>query len=342
MNVKRVMLRGLAVTVCALAASPIPSSFGEPSTVTLDKYAWWNANQNLPEDPSGGLLPALAVPAPPSAPDDGLYVESAGGGTDLAIAGVSYYTGGGVDATLTIEATAEADLSASTLAACPASEGWDAVQNGRWDDRPTYDPATCTFLGTVSGTTVTFSIPASAHAPGSGFLSLVIVPAEGSGTFSAAFEPPTSASLVTSTPASPPAAAPAPAPSASPAFDPGPASSSFDVPATGAPSGFEAPTVPSVEAPSGADEVAATAPVAAAAVGEEAGRAARYTAVAVLVAIGAALWFLGSRPQRAPRLLGSLGGGEVAPVVVPVAAVGGRPRGLGRFSRTRSAPPTAI
>ena len=341
MSSKRI-LRVLALAAWALAVWPATWSGAETAEVALDKYGWWNANQALPEDPSGGLLPPVAVPAPPGAPEDGLYVESGPDGSPLAISGVSFYTGGGVDSTLTLALAEGSTGEGATLAACPASGGWDAAQNGRWDDRPTYDPATCGLLGSAGSGSVTFSVPAAAHEPASAYLSLVIVPAEGSGAFSVSFDPPSSASLVTSAPASSGAGAgesESGSDSASPAFQPGTV--------TLAEPSFSAPPAAAVEVPAGSgatsDGGAPAAPIAAAPplTTDPVDRTTQIVAAGTLVAIGCGLWFLSSRPQRPPRLLGSLGAGETAAVAVPV-AVTGRARGLGRFSRTRNAPPNPI
>ena len=336
-------IRLLAVGAWALALWPIAGSFGQSSEPTLDKYGWWNANQTLPADPTGGLLPtALEVPPPPGAPEDGLYVESAAGGTPLAISAVSYFTGGGVDATLTLNVAEGSTADGATLAACPAGVGWDAAQNGRWDRRPTYDPASCTFLGTPSGATVTFSIPASAHEPGSSYLSLAIVPADGSGTFATGFDPPTASSLTT-TPAADGGGSSAPPFTPAPAFTPEPVTvgdPGFSVPPSGQ---FTTPASPAPAA--SGDEVAApTSPPAAitpAAVAADENRTASVVAGVALALLGAGLWVLASRPQRAPRLLGSLSaGGESVPA--PVTVVPSAPRGLGRFVRGRTAPPNPI
>jgi hypothetical protein len=278
------------------------------------------------------------VPAPPGAPEDGLYVESAPDGSPSAIGAVSYYTGGNVDATLTLDVVEGSSADEATLAACPADGGWDAVQNGRWDRRPEYDPDGCTLLGEASAGVVTFAIPASAHQPGSAFLAVAIVPAAGSSAFSTAFEPPTEASLVTTEPAS---GSTEPEPAADPAYEPAAAPTAAPTFTTPSPSSFEVPTSPVVDSGDGG-EVAADAPsrpAAATVPVDEEDRAAQIAAIAVLALMGAGLWALATRPQRAPRLLGSLATEEAAPVVVHATAAA---RGLGRFARPRSAPPTAI
>lgn len=85
------------------------------------------------------------------------------------------------------------------------------------------------------------------------------------------------------------------------------------------------------------------------AAGARAGRGGRVLAFCLLVATGLALWFVSAQPDRAPRLLGSVGvrrpapagdGGlgataRHAPVPPPI-------RGIGRFARERTAPPNRL
>ncbi|MEY2469581.1 MAG: hypothetical protein QOF21_2279 [Actinomycetota bacterium] len=295
---RRRVLRALGL-VAWMLAWPVAGAFGQSTDTALDKYGWWNANQTLPADPTGGALPPLEVPPPPGAPADGLYVESAVNGSQLAIAAVTFFTGGGVNASLTL-ALAEGSSSAGvTIAACPAGGGWDAAQNGRWDRRPTYDPATCTFLGIARDNTVTFAIPAAAHEPGSSYLSLAIVPAEGSGAFAASFMSPTSASLVTT----PAAATSAPSATPSPVFAPGPVTFGGDA--------YAAPIIGSLvgSPPASAAGERAAPP------SRSAGRSATTTddqgsaraiAVVALAVIAATLFASARRTQRPPRLIGSL------------------------------------
>ena len=290
---KRSVLRTLTVAAWMVAAWPAADASGQSADTALDKYGWWNARQALPADPTGGALPPLAVPPPPGAPADGLYVENAANGAPLAIAAVSFFTGGDVNASLTL-ALAEGSLPVGvTLAACPIGGGWDAVQNGRWDRRPTVDPATCTFLGTARDNAITFAIPAAAHEPASSFLSIAIVPAEGSGAFAASFTAPSSASLVT-TPA--PGATSTPAATPPRAFEPEP------VTFGGEP--YAAPFVST--ATTAARGKTASPRIAGPAVGADDQGNARVIAIVALAGIGAAMLTSARRTRRAPRLIGSL------------------------------------
>ena len=335
-------LRVLALAAWLLAVWPMTWSGADSADVALEKYGWWNANQALPADPTGGLLGDIEVPPPAGAPGDGLYVESAADGSPLAIGGVSFYTGGGVDALLTLAVTEGSSSDGTTLAACPADGGWDAAQNGRWERRPQYDDTACVLLGQVTGTSVSFAIPATAHEAGSSYLSLVIVPAEGSGAFSVGFDPPDSSSLVTTSASAggssePEAATP-------PAFQPG--SASISEPSfTAAPPAVIAPPAAAASGDGGPAAAGPSAPVALGATRpiEADDRTDRVTAAVALAVIGAGLWFLASRQPRSPRLLGSVGTAAApATVLVSAPSRSTRARGLGRFARHRDAPPTAI
>ncbi|HVE93397.1 MAG TPA: hypothetical protein VNB24_00650, partial [Acidimicrobiales bacterium] len=58
-------------------------------------------------------------------------------------------------------------------------------------------------------------------------------------------------------------------------------------------------------------------------------RAERVLAFMLLLALGAALFWFGGKPARAPRLLGSLGHGQAVPIDPGAMA------GVGRFARPR-------
>ena len=331
------LLRIAAVGCWALALVPtIGTSAEASSSPTLDAYGWWNKAQALPVqgDPTGLGLPELSVPAPPTVPEDGLYVSNEASGP-AAFAAVRYRAGGG-QLTLAL-AEGSALTGAEELAACKVPGGFQPAQNGRWEAAPAYEEEGCTeAVAAEDGTTLTFEAPAS-WASSFGDISLAIVPTPGSATpFSLAFTAPTDASFVGS-------GAPSSTPSS---FSPSssPASSSF---APSKPSAFAAPSTPSVASPPVVEDEVASAPVPvpaatnAAVTTPASSDTAKWVAMGLLVAIGAGLWVLSSKQARAPRLLGSIGSGATA-APAPVAATDRRPRGVGRFARPRSAPPTAI
>jgi hypothetical protein len=65
-------------------------------------------------------------------------------------------------------------------------------------------------------------------------------------------------------------------------------------------------------------------------------RAQRGVALAVLFALGLALWWFGGAPARAPRRLGSLADGDA------IAETPRRPGGIGRFARERDKLPPRL
>jgi hypothetical protein len=302
-NVRRLLRIG-AVAVWGLALAPVAGTFGaETTTRKLDAQGWWNRSQALPvqgnpsglDDPTGqGLTTVPTIPAPPTVPEDGLYVSNAADGP-AAIAAVRYrVVGGGGVLTLTL-AEGTTLTGTETLAGCPVQGGFTPVQNGRWDAIPGYDPATCTIAGVPSddGTSFSFDVPSS-FASSLGDVSVVIVPAPDSTTpFSLPFVKPTDDAFVVTSPGSS-----AGGPSS---FSPGSSSFSSGSATFTAPSGstsFAAPPTPSASTPAAgeAEQVAAAplvpADAAPAAAIAEPSRLSQGLAVVLLVVIGAAMWWL--------------------------------------------------
>ena len=346
MNVRRV-LRIAAVAAWGIGLSPMLPTFGQSSSPTLDAVGWWNKTQALPvqgnptgiDDPTGlGVVTAPTVPAPATVPEDGLYVANDASGP-TAISAVRYLAGGGGSLTLKL-ADGAAPTGTEAIVACPVQGGFTPAQNGRWDAKPGYDPAACSIAGTIDATaaTVTFELP-STLASSLGDIAVVIAPDPTSTTpFSLPFAKPDDASFVVTSPTTSSGGSTF-TPSA-PAYSPG-----SPVFTPSAPSSFATPSTPSVDAPA-TDEVAAAPtipgdakPVVAA---TDTSRTAQVAAVGMMLAIGAALWWLSSHPQRAPRLLGSVGGAAAAAEPAPVLVVTQRPRGVGRFARPRDVPATPL
>jgi hypothetical protein len=336
-----------AVALWALALVPVAGTFGQSTSPTLDAVGWWNKTQALPvqgnpsglDDPTGlGLTTAPTVPAPATVPADGLYIANDASGP-TAIAAVRYLVGG-AGGTLTLQlADGAAATGTEEIVGCPAQGGFTPAQNGRWDAQPGYDPTACTLKGTldVAAKTLTFDVPTT-FASSLGDITVVIVPAVGSTTpFSLPLAKPENGSFVITSPPS----APVVTPSEAPAYTPGEPVFSPSTPS------FAAPSAPSVATPevAGGDAGAAPAvPVAStpAAALKDPSRASQIAAVIALAVIGAALWQLGKHPQRAPRLLGSVGGAAAQAVEVAPLAKTVRARGVGRFARQRDVPATPL
>jgi hypothetical protein len=278
-------------------------------------------------------------------PADGLNVANDSSGPS-AVAAVRYRLDGQAGGTLTLKlASGSALTGTEAITACPIQGGFTAKQNGQWAEKPGYDPATCVIDGKVNAdsTAFTFDVPAT-FASTLGDISILIAPAPSTATpFSLAFDKPADDSFTVTTQVDSPSVAPTPAPAYQPGsavYTPPAASGSFTSPA--------APTAPTTVAPaatSGGGQVAAAVPTAAvpASSTSDEDTAAKYAAVAMLLAIGVAFWWLASQPSRLPRLLGSVGGGASAEEAQVTAAVRTtKARGVGRFARHRDAPATPI
>ena len=231
------------------------------------------------------------------------------------------------------------------LAACPTSSSWDATQNGRYDQAPSFD-CTAAAAGQVGGDSVTFTLPSTFV--NSGTLDFVVIPT-GAQPFQVGMAPPTDASLTILNAdqlvgeeefSAEDFAFEDPLTEFSEAEtfdDAGFADTSFtsDFDATT----FDAPTTRVVRRTPTARPTRTATPAAAFRnpFDPEAGRTQRLVAVGILLAMGAALWWLGGQPTRAPRLLGSLGAGAMAsggPVATSDSIAA---KGIGRFARPRGA-----
>jgi hypothetical protein len=343
-------LRLVAIMCWGLALAPVvPATFGAAPGATLDAAGWWNRNQALPiqGDPTGlGVLPPAEVPPPPTVPEDGLHVANDASGAS-AIAAVRYKIDGQAGGTLTLRLAEGSTLTGTEeIVACPVQGGFEAAQNGRWDAKPSYDEAACILAATPTeaGDGLTFDVPAT-MASALGDISVVVVPAPGSTTpFSLAFARPADGDFVVTTPVVAAPASGGAVSSPAPAYSPG--TPVYSAPQPSSPS-FSAPSSPAVAAPAAdaggeATPSIPTTPTVAAIEAAEESRAPQLVAILTLLLVGAALWWLGSQPQRAPRLLGSVGGAASREADVPVAAATARPRGVGRFARIRTAAPNRL
>jgi hypothetical protein len=343
----RTVLRIVALAAWLLAAAPIAATFGADSGAPPD-YGWWNKQQAVPVqgDPTGvGLTTVPTVPAPATVPPDGIYVASDGSGPS-AIAALRYAAGGG--GTLTLQLAEGTTLTGTEkVVACPVQGGFTPTQNGAWAARPGYDETACVVEGqpAADGSSFSFEIPAS-FASALGDVSMVITSAPGATPFSLPFDKPADDSFLVTSPVTPSSSDSGS--DAVSSYDPG--SSGYAAPSpssSGSSPSFAAPSTPAGSAPSasggGGQAAVPVVPAALPAALRPGSRSDQVAAVLALVLIGGAFWVLSNRPQRLPRLLGSVGGhAEAADAVAAATVRTSRPRGVGRFARHRSAPPTAI
>lgn len=327
--------------------SPTPAPPGAPSDGIFIAYEPAGGPTPTPAAGVPGLIPVAPAPAPKPVV---LGPEAFGA--------VRYSVPAGAEALLTLRFTPTStsqpggvNPDSGTLTACPVSTAWDPVQNGRYDAAPKYDCANGV-VGAFAGDTVSFTLPA-ALAP-NGTFDLALVPS-GTKPFKLSISAPDSSSMaLTSVPESE-------ADSSSEAFDAStfedpaaeffeesvPVEESFGVEDFGSvgvgefdsgefsAGGFVTSPAPAVttRAPvAGVDnQVAVPAGVARNPFRPDASRAERMMALALLLALAGGLWWVGGKPVRPPRLLGSLGAG------IPVAVEEIRTGGIGRFAKVRSA-----
>jgi ABC-type branched-subunit amino acid transport system ATPase component/ABC-type branched-subunit amino acid transport system permease subunit len=167
----RVLLLVLGLAVLGLLGARPDAQADAPSQV-----GWWSKLR------SGGL----PLPAPPDAPADGLYValDATGPSATAALRFDAPAPG-----TLTLELAEGSGVeSGTTLTAHPATRSWTPVQNGVWEEAPTYS-IDVGVNGAVSGTSVTFAIPGDFPGNG-GFLDVVVVASGGPVPDGVGFRPP--------------------------------------------------------------------------------------------------------------------------------------------------------
>lgn len=283
--------------------------------------------------------PDQSVPTPSPAPEGGLLVAA-------DVSGVRAFSalrfdlpdaGGGI---LRLK-IAPGSTPAPAVQACPALSDWLPGPDQAWSRRPAHGCGRLAVTSTLSsdGTALVWELPDSFNDPASDVYDILLLPVLGNGTpFQIAFEKPGSdAFTVTSTQPEPPSFDDVDLDVDLPVIDPGFSSDGFDLGGGGSFDGNPLDTV--VVQPAGK--------------GSEGGRSAidrlgdalenpttRRLAALGLVLIGAySYWQSGKTVQRAPRLLGALAGSAPLGAAPLVAA---RPRGIGRFARDRSAPPSRL
>jgi hypothetical protein len=223
--------------------------------------------------------------------------------------------------------------------ACPALSDWQPGPDQAWSARPAHDCARLAVSSTLSpdGTSMSWQLPDSFKPADSAVYDVLLVPAAGDGTpFQIAFDrPDASAFTVTSVATLPPPEIDEPLPEGLPPSADYFSSDGFDL--SGIPDGgYTQPPVDTGSSENASNERRQT-PLERAAGALENPTTRRVAAVALMALAAYAYWQSGQTVQRAPQLLGALGGGRTAAASALPAA--DRPRGIGRFSRVRSARP---
>ena len=127
---------------------------------SADQQGWWNKLRQ-----SG-----VPAPAPPDAPDGGLYVAADPSGPS-AIAALRF--SGDLPGTLKLKVAPSNAPTGTSVSVFPATSAWTPVQNGNWEDAPTFNGAG-SVTGKLDGTTMTWTLPASFPRRG-GVVDLVLV-----------------------------------------------------------------------------------------------------------------------------------------------------------------------
>lgn len=308
---------GAAVPPTTLPISPIP-----PPVVTI------------PE------LPGAPAPVPPPAniPEGGLYIANDATGPS-AVAAVRFPVTGVGEARITL-AFAEGSVGGGpiTLVVCPILEGFQAVANGGWADRPADDCARLSTSGAAvgDGSTIIFTLPQGFQTTDATTLDAFIAPAPGDGTvFSVVFNAPTAEALEVTAP-------PAPFTPNNPApFRPDPAApaASFNsglFPLGAGPAPFIPPS-PNAGGPGTGAGVDSSGGGGSESAAERIANVldvkpwARWVSTVLLVVLGG--WFFIAS-----------GAGDKAPLLALVRRGSGdeRDRGIGRFSRSRAGTPRSL
>lgn len=296
------------------------------------KTGWWNA-----ASVNGSVLPA------PTTGADELHVSQGPTGA-ASFAAVAYdLTGQDITgATLQLKAAPDSAVGTTDVLACPTIDvAWKPGGNQPITAAPKYDCARgLPGIRAADGTTVTFLLGVAQAMPG-GF-SLAIVPAPDALPFTVDFTKPDATSL---------------APDAPPAEEPAPPETGFTAPppdTSGTGSSFEAPfspgtlpqtntfvpppppvSAPVAPAPEAAPAPAFAPPPAAAAPLTPLSNRDRYQAGTLLALLAGALVYAWQQPSREPRRIGGLARADGPAMAVPVDS---KPRGIGRFAVTRTAP----
>ncbi len=299
----------------------------------------------LPTTPPEATIPdpTPGTPTPSPAPDGGLLVAADVTGV-RAMSALRFAVSNVGTAVLTLTLAPGSTLSPG-VRACPALSDWLPGADQPWSDRPAHDCGRLAVSTGVSpdGTQMIWRLPEGFAPRGAVFYDVLLVPISGDGTpFQIAFEKPDASSFeVTSVvPVDAPPATSDAYGDAAPVteyYDPG----GFGDVDYGYGGGGSLPDLPegTVEFTPAGDAKSSNPFVRAASALEN--PTTRRIATALLVVLGGlAYWQSSQTVQRAPRLLGALGGSSVM-------ATGGvrraaRPRGIGRFARVRTERPPRL
>ena len=347
----------LAVLIAIVTISPAWAD--EPVAA-----GWWYRLQ-------AGISP-VAIPAPPDAPPDGLYIALDPSGP-LAIAAVSYAgtaTSEGGTLTLTF---ASAPKGVPSIDACVATAAVSGASAGAWETQPTHDCDAGRAEGAIApdGASITFTL-SNVFVTAGETIDAVLVPT-GSAPFTAPIAKPDASSfapIASSDTGADGGFVPDDGGFGDDAGAPLGDGSTIDDGGALSPGGAFGGSTPLPDTPvagggtgepggstgggdGGGDEQVAGGPIADT---DDESQLAKTVAVALLGALGAAYWFLSNRAEPVPRLIGGLtvrkgadvaSGGDIVPGAAPVAMTPAARTahpvgGLGRFARPRDSHPNRL
>jgi hypothetical protein len=323
-------------------------------------YVAYDTDAVVPGTVTGPVSNAPTLPTPPAPPSPAPAVSSTPqpiGPT--AYSAVRYAVPEGADSQLTLGILSRStttpggtDPTVGKLFACiSTTPGWLAAQNARYDEGPKYDCTTAD-EGDIQGDVVAFDL--GPQFVQGGMLDVAIVPAgdvpSGDRPFQMSLAAPTDDSLVLVNAAE--LGEMAGLLSEDELVFEDPAATFFEDlavedlgvvedividPSTSFDAFGQTATAPVARPSVRRPQLAVPAGNVANPFRRDASRGERTMAVAILLAIGVGLWWLGGRPIRPPRLLGSLGS-AAAPEPSGEIMTGG----IGRFARPRTSRPPRL
>jgi hypothetical protein len=314
-----------AVVVAAAVVGGAAGAGADAPTET----GWWSR-----------LNPGLPIGPPvPTVPEGGLFVANDPTGPS-AVSALRFSAADGTPGTLRLR-FASTPVGTPKIVACRVTGAWQPAVNGPMSQAPSYDCADAV-AGSVGadGVTVTWELPGSFATLGA--VDVALVPAPDAGSFQAPFSKPSPDAFTSAgttggdetgggaVPESAPVEEPAPADFGAPVEFPG--GTTFDLPPPPAPA--PPPTSAAVGTPAARGGEVALFPAAPVGAPAPGGRGDQILGFSLLAVVGAALWLLGDRPARAPRLIG--GAASAPPVAGPAAARSGSAAGATGAGRARA------
>lgn len=362
---KRLAVRCLALTLLLGCAVPLMGARPAAAAPPDDYGYWWKGN-------NVGTIGADDTPPAEVVPENGLYVGIGpqSGGIDptqsptnqtmeqfavSALRVMNVPEGATVTLSLDVAPNQNADTVSQapqpiTLDACGVDTSavmWDGIQGGAWANHPAWDCDT-DFIPAETGNggkIVTWTFPPGRMVDENGTLDIVLVP-RGNVPYQLGFQPPDEQSFDieggTSSTDELAAGGDTSSLDSSSGLDNtdlslgdaggGDLTGTADLGATGLGSVATTPPRRTLRNPGSALPVGAAVPAL-----PLDKRGERVMALGLLLALAAALWWVGGAPVRPPRLLGSMGTGDT-PDPGTEATVGG----VGRFARPRVGRPNRL